>query len=76
MILAIGRAAVKSILFPYSNKIVTNHLDGELNRKFGLEFIKILEKALKIMKDSMLNNRSIQKAPESSGKVIEQSAYF
>jgi hypothetical protein len=39
----IGRFAVKAILFPYSNKIVTTVIDGQLNEKFGAEFTKILE---------------------------------
>ncbi len=60
LIIVIGRVAVRSILFPYSNKIITNYLDGELNKKFGLEFTKILEKALKIMKDKMLKKEEIK----------------
>jgi hypothetical protein len=70
---------VKSILFPYSNKIVTNYLDGELNKKFGIEFTKILEKALKIMKEQMSKGKEENKLKinaEISGKGIEQSAYF
>ena len=53
-IILLGRYAVRAVLFPYANKLVTNYLDGQVNEKFGIEFAKILEKAYNIIKDNML----------------------
>lgn len=49
----LGRVIVKAILFPYSNKLVTKFLDGQLNAKFGVEFGKILERTFNIIREDM-----------------------
>jgi len=45
-IMLLGRVVVRAILFPYSNSLIKNRLDGTLNQKFGAEFVKILNKAV------------------------------
>jgi hypothetical protein len=37
--------------------MITRVLDGQLNEKFGLEYIKILEKTLSIIRDNMIQEK-------------------
>lgn len=53
-ILIIGRIAIRAIIFPYSNKLITTALDGQINEKFGNEFVKILERTLKTIQTHMI----------------------
>ena len=54
-IMFIGRTAVRAILFPYGNKIVTRTLDNQMNQRFGIEFGKILERVYHVIKDKMVD---------------------
>ncbi len=47
--------------------------------KFGLEFSKILEKTLRIMKEDMIEGNSKKKNPaqaDQHGSAMAKSAYF
>ncbi len=51
---AIGSYLLRSILFPYSNYFIERKLNSEINRKFSLEFAKLittLSKIVRIMAD-------------------------
>lgn len=65
---------VRAILFPYSNKIVTNQLDGQLNRRFGTEFTKILEKTVSIIKTQMRGQRGDKE--QSAGEMKFEFSKF
>lgn len=38
-----GSYILRAVIFPYSNFFVKTYLDSLLNRKFGIEFAKLLE---------------------------------
>jgi hypothetical protein len=40
--MSMGRYIVRSILFPYGNKLITLGIDGSTNERFGNEFARIL----------------------------------
>ncbi len=61
----VGRFAIRSVLFPYGNKIITKYLDGQVNEKFGSEFAKILEKAYYIIKENMIETVKKEDMQES-----------
>lgn len=76
----IGSYLLRSILFPYSNYFIERKLNSEINRKFSLEFSKLiltLSKIVRIMADlesieyyNKEDNKS--KAKEEFKKEIEQ----
>ena len=46
MLVWCGNYLLRSILFPYSNYFITKRLESELNRRFALEFAKLLDTAV------------------------------
>jgi hypothetical protein len=46
----LGSYLLRSILFPYSNFFIERRLNSQINRKFALEFAKLLVALAKIVK--------------------------
>jgi hypothetical protein len=71
----IGRYAVKSMLFPYSNNLVKAKLEGQMNRRFGTEFIRILKRTadyLESFYQQKIVNRDDKK---DASKASDESAH-
>ena len=62
-ILFIAKLVIRMILFPYGSKMITNFFDGDINYKFGTEFIKILQRTINLMRKELggeIGNREEQ----------------
>jgi hypothetical protein len=54
-IMVAGRYAIRAVLFPYGNKLVTRYLDNQMNERFGQEFHKIMERTYTTIKENMVD---------------------
>ena len=67
---------IRAIIFPYSNKIITTALDGQINEKFGNEFVKILERTLDTIKTKMIPGKEVKSGQDLRAASLNNGTLF
>ena len=78
VLLLLGNYMLKAVLFPYANYFIQKRLDSSINKRFAIEFGKLLEvlyKAIRIMAelDTLDSFKNDKKRKNSKKNTVSQN---